>query len=121
MTRVDCYSKTIGENICALQKTWKVLKQAINKDEKSTVVNQINHRGREVITEKQEILETFNEHFVSIGEKLAAEIPPSVDSSLHYLSKTKKAEAKFHFKNIHPNQVHRLLDKLKTGIASGWT
>ena len=39
--------------------------------------------------------------------------------SLHYLSKTKKAEVKFHFKKIHPNQVYRLLDKLKTGKASG--
>ena len=64
-------------------------------------------------------METFNEHFVSIGEKLVVEIPPSVDSSLHYLSKTKKAEAKFHFEKIYPNQVHRLLDKLKTGKASG--
>ena len=56
---------------------------------------------------------------MSIGEKLATEIPPSVDSSLHYLSRTKKAGARFHFKKIHPNQVHRLLDKLKTGKASG--
>ena len=52
-------------------------------------------------------METFNEHFVSIGERLAAEIPPSVDSSLHYLSKTKKAEANFHFV------------KLKTGKTTG--
>ena len=64
-------------------------------------------------------METFNEYFVSFGEKLAAEIPPSVDSSLHYLSKPEKAEAKFHFKKIHPNQIHRLLHKLKTGKASG--
>ena len=67
-----------------------------------------------MITEKQEILETFNEHFASIGEKLASEITPSLDSPLYYLSKTKKAEATFHFKKIHQNQVHRLLDKLKT-------
>ena len=63
------------ENKGDLRKTWKVLKQAISEDEKSTVVNQIN-RGGQVVTEKQEILETFNEHFVSIGETLAAEIPP---------------------------------------------
>ena len=106
------------ENKGDLRKTWKVLNQAINIVKKLTVVNQISHGGK-VITEKQEICETFNERFASIGEKLAAEIPPSVDSSLHYLSKTKKAEAKFHFKKIHPNQVHRLLDKLKTGKASG--
>ena len=43
-------------------KTWKVLKQALNKDEKSTVVNQID-LGGQVITEKQQILETLNEHF----------------------------------------------------------
>ena len=116
--RADYYSETIEKNKGDLRKTWKVLKQAINKDEKLTVVNQIN-RGGQVITEKHEILETFNKRFVSTGEKLAPEIPPSNDSSLHYLSKTKKAEAKFHFKKIDPNQVHRLLDKLKTGKASG--
>ena len=55
---------------------------------------------------------------MSIDEKLAVEIPPSVDSSLHYLLKTKTAEAKFHFKKIYPNQVHRLFDKVKTGKAS---
>ena len=71
--RADYYSKTIEENKGDLRKTWKVLKQPINKDEKSTVANQIN-RGGHVITEKQEILETFNEYFVSIGEKLVAEI-----------------------------------------------
>ena len=94
--RADYYSITIEENKGYLRKTWKVFKHAVNKDEKSTVVTQIN-RGSKVITEKQEICETFNEHFVSIGEKLAAEIPPSVDSSLHYLSKTKKAETKISF------------------------
>ena len=54
--RADYYSKTIEENKDGLQKTWKVLKQAINKNEKSTVINQIN-RGGKVITEKQEICE----------------------------------------------------------------
>ena len=97
--------------------TWKVLQKAVNKGEKSTVINQIDRGGQ--VTEKQEILEICNENFVSIGEKLAAEIPPSVDSSLHYLLKTKEVEAKISFKNRHPNQVHRLLDKLETGKASG--
>ena len=64
--RADYYSKTIEKIKGGLRKTLKVLKQAINKNEKSIVVNQTN-RGDQVITEKQEILETFNEHFVSIA------------------------------------------------------
>ena len=96
--RADYFSKSIEEYKGDLRKTWKILKQNSLKMKNQTVVNQINLGGK-VITEKQEICETFNEHFVYIGEKLAAEIPPSVDSSLHYILKTKKAEAKFQFKD----------------------
>ena len=56
---------------------------------------------------------------VSLGERLAEEIPESAFTSGDYLSKTKKNSAKFVFRKIQPNQIIKLLSKLKNGKASG--
>ena len=65
------------------------------------------------------ISEAFNEHFVSLCERLAEEIPESAFTSGDYLSKTKKNSAKFVFGKIQPNQIIKMLRKLKNGKASG--
>ena len=46
--RADYYSKTMEQNKGNILKTWKVLKQALNKDLKVTKINQINHEGNTV-------------------------------------------------------------------------
>ena len=74
--RADYYSKTMEQNKGNLRKTWKVLKQASNKDVKVTKINQINHEGN-TISEEKTISNTFNNHFVSVGDKLASNIPSS--------------------------------------------
>ena len=45
--RADYYSKTMEQNKGNLRKTWKVLKQALNKDVKVTKINQISYFRRE--------------------------------------------------------------------------
>ena len=56
-----------------------------------------------------EIAELFNEHFVSIGKKLAKEIDP-VDISL---TKVRQTESKFRFRKISSIKVFDTLNKLK--------
>ena len=53
----------------------KILKQAINKDNKWSDIEMLNVSDRKV-KEDHEIAELFNEHFVSTGERLAKEIGP---------------------------------------------
>ena len=48
--------------------TWKILKQAMDKEAKQTDIDKILV-DEEEITDKQEIPEWFNDHFVTIGEK----------------------------------------------------
>ena len=48
----DYYSKTIEQNKGHLRKTWKVLKQALNKDVTVTKIDQINPEGN-TISEEQ--------------------------------------------------------------------
>ena len=105
--RADYYSKTMEQNKGNLRKTWKVLKQALNKDVKVTKINQINHEGN-TISEEKTISNTFNNHFVSVGDKLARNIPSSSYMFTEYLSKAKNSSARFEFKKIQATDVRKI-------------
>ena len=117
--RAEYFSKSIETNKDDLRKTWKTLKQAMGRDVKATSIDHVKLGDDDIISDKLKISEAFNEHFVSLGERLAEEIPESAFTSGDYQSKTKKNSAKFVFRKIQPNQIIKLLSKLKNGKASG--
>ena len=73
----------------------------------------------ETVSDNQRLPETFKEHFISIGEKLAKDISASSNDVDSYLRKLKKVESQFKFKCIHLKDVWDILKKLKSGKASG--
>ena len=75
--------------------------------------------NKEDITDEKKISERFNDHFVSLDEKLALGIPGSSSSSSDYLSKVKTNGAKFKFQMIKPTDVYNMLSELKNGKAAG--
>ena len=75
--------------------------------------------NKEDVTDEQEISERFNDHFVSLGEKLASGIPRSFSYSSDYLSKVKTNGAKFKFQMIKPTDVYNILSKLNNSKATG--
>ena len=117
--RAEYFSESIETNKDDLRKTWKILKQAMGRDVKATSIDKVKLGDDDIISDKLKISEAFNEHFVSLGEKLAEEIPESAVTSGDYLSKTKKNSAKFVSRKMQPNQIIKLLSKLKNGKASG--
>ena len=62
--------------------TWKILRKAMNKEAKQSDIETI-FADNEEVNAKQEISERFNDHFVTIDEKLAKDIPQS--SSLPWI------------------------------------
>ena len=52
------------------------MKHIIGQENKSISVKQISFNGKD-ITDKKEIAKSFNEHFVTVGEKFAKQIPCS--------------------------------------------
>ena len=62
---------------------------------------------------------TFNNHFVFIGEKLARNNQFSSYMSTEYLSKAKNSNARFEFKKIQVTDVSKIFGKLKNSKASG--
>ena len=97
--RSDYYSKKIKESIGDIRSTWKILKEITNNDNKSTSINEINIDGK-VVSDGKGISDALNDHFVSIGNKLAGEILDPVKTSIDYLSKTGKIDTRFSFKRI---------------------
>ena len=84
--RSDYYTSKIAEHEGNPKATWRILKQVINRDTKSGDIERICHNG-ELVDNKALISETFNQHFVSVGEKLAGEISAPVNDTSFYLSK----------------------------------
>ena len=116
--RFEYYSRKISENQGDMKGTWKILRKAMKKEAKQSDIETI-FLDNEEINDKQKISERFNDHFVSIGEKLAEDISQSSKSSMAYLSKINQNENKFKFKMLKPTEIYTILGRLKNGKATG--
>ena len=52
---------------------WKTIKKVLDKDPKSTSISQLKENDT-TIENRQDILETRHEHFVTVGPNLASKI-----------------------------------------------
>ena len=116
--RSEYHSAKIAENQGDIKATWKVLKEVMKMESKQSNFSVISG-NKEDITDEQEISEMFDDHFFSLGGKLASDIPSSSGSSSDYLSKVNTNGARFKFKMIKPKYAYNILSKLKSGKATG--
>ena len=114
--RSDYYSKQIEENSNNMKRTWKILKQNMNKESKTVTIDKIVSDNHE-ITDKALISEAFNEHFSSVAERLAVSID-SCDSNPKELS-IQSLLCQFKLRHIRPNKVFNAVINLKNGKATG--
>ena len=103
--RKDYYVKKLDETKGDMKKTWKILKNAMNQDIKANSIEKVVIRNTE-ITDNNEIVEAFNEHFASIGEKLAAQIE---NISIDPVDAINKDDTKFKFKSIEVCQIIKII------------
>ena len=78
--RKSYHTSKIEQHKYELKNTWKVLEGAIGKAHKTIEIEKINFQGKEFLDQKQ-ITELCNDHFVSIGDKLAKSIQPDNEQS----------------------------------------
>ena len=81
----------------------------------STVIDTVFVEGQE-LTDKKQIPEAFNNHFVNIRDKLAGTVEQTDTCPIDNIAETNE---RFSFKYIQPTQVFRVLSKLKNGKAVG--
>ena len=72
-SRKNYYTNKIEQHKDDLKNTWKILKHAIGRTHKTVGIDKVSIKGIE-ITDKKQVAERCNEHFVSIGQKLASDI-----------------------------------------------
>ena len=88
----------------------KILKGAIGKAHTTIEIEKINFEGKE-FTDTKQITELCNDHFVSIGVKLAKSIQPGNEQSP--TAHIQSATAKFRFKPISVLQVTKVIKNLQ--------
>ena len=113
--RNSYYSGKIDEHKNDPKQTWKILKQALSRGNKSAVIEQIIFNDQ-VLNEKQDIAEACNQYFASVGNKLTDQIQPSRDNPIRHIPVGKE---RFQFKQIKPAKVNTVLGKLKNRKATG--
>ena len=113
--RNSYYSGEIVEHKKETKQTWKILKQALGRGNKSAAIEQIIFNDQ-ILNEKQDIPEACHQYFASVGNKLIDQIQPSQDNPIRHIPVGKE---RFQFKQIKPAKVNTVVGKLKNGKATG--
>ena len=91
-TYYDNKFKAVSQN---MYKTWKILKAVLNKDGYVKPVSNFIKDGS-IISCPKAIVDNFNEYFVSIGSKLARDIPESNKKFSSYLKNSPSHSLSFY-------------------------
>ena len=110
------YTCKIEQHKDNLKLTWKVLKHAIGEGGSSISAIENLELGDDIISDSKQISEICNDHFVTVGERLACQIPCSDYSPTVHIPKTNSV---FQLKPVTEGQVLKLLNKLINGKATG--
>ena len=100
------------------RRTWQTINELTSCKNNTSSVKELTVNGVS-ITSPTDLSDAFNEHFYTIGPKLANEIPPAANgnkSCLEYLNIT---DQRFHFTPTSCSQVFSLLNKLSKTKATG--
>ena len=72
--RKNYYTNKIEENKDNLKKIWQIMREAMGQGGKISSVDKVIVDGI-TVTDKEQIPDIFNDHFVSVGSKIADNIP----------------------------------------------
>ena len=109
----DC-SKSIDP-----KKTWTVINSLLGKNNKSNNVSELSV-NENVISDSKDLAEAFNDYFITIGPKLAAEYDnDSCDNNETAINSTSHSRARFEFSPILVDSVASTLNGLKASKATG--
>ena len=82
----EYYKNKLNDALGNSKKSWEIVNNLLNnKKNKTTLIKNIKSNGVE-ITDNEAICDKMNEHFASVGQKLAEKLPTSRNSPLDYLT-----------------------------------
>ena len=114
----DYFTQKITSCEGDLTNAWKTINQVINKKSKTTHIPSLNVDGKH-IANNDNIAESMNNFFCSIGEKLSEKIPKTRNPLLEDEYNVNLQNARFQFKSIDLFQIEKVFRKIKTSKGSG--
>ena len=108
------YRSLIDENSSNPKEMWKTINKVLNKNQCSTAPASVMYEGK-LIEKQKEIAEAFNNHFTTIGPKLAERVETKEsDDPLRYLiDEGPSATPLFEFHAIDPSTIEKEIKTLK--------
>ena len=112
------YNETFTRFKGDIRQTWKTINSILSRNpEKENSPNSINYDGR-IISDKKEVLNALNEHFATIGSKIAEQSESMGDTNFtDYL--TSDYESEFHFSSVSQIEIENIISKLKNKHSCG--
>ena len=115
LTKQANYQNSFNEHTGDSRKTWQTINELTSRKSGKTSVTPLKINGL-TITDTREISNEFNDHFSTIGPKLASEIDSGSGDYQRYLTRTDK---RFHLHPTDASKVFSLMNKLNKSKATG--
>ena len=119
---VEAYYKSlVDETSHNPKEMWKTVNKVLNKDRARMFPSSVTYNGSK-IKKPNEFAEAFNDHFATIGPKLASKIRSTIaDDHLQYLSTDLSSTVPlFAFKRVDEHLLKREINKLKCSKSPGY-
>ena len=102
-----------------MKESWKTINQLLNKRSKTTNIESLKDDKGNIIVDKQEIVETMNTFFCSIGKDLAKNIKVKPNPLLSGEYQINKESKTFGFGAISEQNIGDAIGKIKTAKSFG--
>ena len=112
------YHDLIIQHKSNVKKTWSVIKNVINKNKSRPICDKFKHNG-EIINDRKDIADHFNNFFVNVGTNLANKIPKSKKTPDEYMAGCNPNNAIFHPAQVTEDEIFKIISDFKDSSA-GW-
>ena len=112
------FSERLAQAKGNMKESWKTINQVLNKRSKSTNIDLLKGPGREIVN-RQEISNTMNEYFCSVGKDLASKIEDSPNPMLTGKYNLNPDNKRFNFRRIVVQDIRDAMGKIKISKSLG--
>ena len=113
--RANFFNDSIKKHSGNLKETWNVMNSSLGRQPEMTVINALVYKGKDFV-QKQDIAEQMNNHFCSLGSKLASGIPDTASQPEDFLGRT---DLNFCFRPVNVGYILNLISNLKPSVSCG--
>ena len=113
--KAEFYQTRLESNAKNPKEIWKTINNLMNRKDSKSTINEMTFDNKKV-SDPQEIANRLNEHFASVGTRLASKLP---EDSKHFEDYIKPAKTTFDLKPTNEKAVFSILTNISASKATG--